>query len=86
MPTPRRGRLHLKLKKKIDNRVWYIAKRNVGRTYYVCEVTETNIVKWTRNRRKAIQFDAEYAVHQFLNSKLNGRKDVYLVHARREKE
>lgn len=65
-----------------DDRVWYIAKQNNNTTYYVHEVDKQNsAVKWTKHRKNAMQFKTENGVHHFLNSHMNDRKDIYLIHA-----
>ena len=62
--------------------VWYIAKHQNDRTFYVSEIDEDNhAVTWRTNQKQAMNFYTERGVHQFINAFLNGRTDMFLINA-----
>lgn len=66
--------------------VWYVAKENDDKTYYIKEVDkESGAVKWSASRSKSMQFHTEHGVHHFIHAFLNNRPDIFLVHAESEK-
>lgn len=66
--------------------VWYIAKKNDDRTYYIKEVDkDSGAVKWSSSRSKSMQFHTEHGVHHFIHAFLNNRSGIFLIHAPSEK-
>ena len=84
----RKRRINLAMKKQhrgAATMVWYIAKENNGKNYYITEIDkDTRAVTWTPIRKDSIQFATEQAVHTFIHAYLKERNDIFLVHAPEE--
>lgn len=68
-------------KKKMTNKTeWFVGKETNGKTFYVCEHdTENNTTMWCTDRKNAISFKVERAIHKFVKRYLHSRKDIILI-------
>lgn len=68
--------------------MWYIAKTNKEKTYYLKRVQKVEgAAVWTSNRSEAISFLTEGGIRHYINSHIpqNARPDIQIMYYQEEK-
>lgn len=67
--------------------VFYISKTLNGKNYYVEEDERQGgniLIVWNTDRARALQFHTEDGVYYYINTRMSGRKDIFITSAKPE--